>query len=234
MSSASATIVASLRKVSSSARKFELRPYEVAAVLVTALAVISLGVYYFVTLVPAKSRVDKLQTEKIKNKTEIEGYKIGLTEVKDPGAQTKQALDSLQQFNQLLPSGVTGQNAILTEINDLARENKIAITDALKFTKIDETPLDAPQSQRRENMSVYPGLSLDLGVQGNYKNLREFISKLEHSRNFLVLNAIELVPIDPQQQQTRGGVRTTTRGPKSIVPIENVALRIKLDAYFKR
>jgi hypothetical protein len=233
MSSASATIVASLRKISSSTRKIELRPYEVAAVIVVALAIISLGVYYFVMLVPAGGRYDKLTQEKKKNETEIAGLRLGLTKIIDPGKQTKEALDSLQQFNQMLPNGVAGQNAILTEINDLARENKIAIIDAMKFTKIDETPLDAPQSQRRADASVYPGLTMDLGVQGSYDNLRDFINKVEHSKNFIVLNSIQLEGIEPQQQG-RSGVRTGLRGPKSIGPVETIALRIKLDAYFKR
>jgi len=102
----------------------------------------------------------------------------------------------------------------------------------LKFTKIEEAPANQTASQRREDSSIYPGLSLDLGVQGKYDDLRAFINDVEHSKSFLVLNAIQLQGIEPQNAQ-RGGVRTTQR-QKTVGPIETIALRLKLDAYFRR
>ena len=76
--------------------------------------------------------------------------------------------------------------------------------------------------------------NLDVGVQGKYDDLRAFINDIEHSKNFLVLNAIQLQGIEPQNVQRPGGVRTVTRGQKVVGPIEVIALRLKLDAYFKR
>jgi Tfp pilus assembly protein PilO len=233
MSTTAATFIGSLRKVSGRARKIELRPYEVAAVMLLVLAVVALGIYYFVLLGPERDRVTKLRSIDKKNAEEIKNLQKSAGEIKDPNAQVKIALASLEKFGSLLPNQTTGGTAILREINELARKNKIGITDGLKFTKIEEAPINQTVSEKREGASIYPGLSLDLGVQGKYDDLRAFINDVEHSKNFLVLNAIQLQGIEPQNMQ-RGGVRTTTRGPKVVGPIETIALRLKLDAYFKR
>ena len=234
MSTAATNFMGSLRKVSGRARKIELRPYEVATVMLLVLAVISLGVYYFVMLGPARDRVAKLRSIDKKNTEEIKNLQKGITNIEDPNAKVKIALTSLEKFDSLLQNQNTGGTAILREINELARKDKIGITDGLKFTKIEEAPTNQTASQRREDASIYPGLSLDVGVQGKYDDLRAFINDIEHSKNFLVLNAIQLQGIEPQNVQRPGGVRTVTRGQKVVGPIEVIALRLKLDAYFKR
>jgi len=234
MSTTAATFIGSLKKVSGKARKIELRPYEIAAVLLLVMAVVAVGVYYFVLLGPARDRVAKLRAEDKKNTEQIKTLQKGVTDYKDPNVTVKVALGSLEKFGSLLPNQNAGRTAILREINELARKDKIGITDGLKFTKIEEAPVGQTDSQRREDASIYPGESLDLGVQGKYDDLRTFINDIEHSKNFLVLNAIQLQGIEPQNVQRPGGVRTATRGQKTVGPIEVIALRIKLDAYFRR
>ena len=233
MSTTAATFIGSLKKVSGRARKIELRPYEVAAVMLLVLSVVALGVYYFVLLGPARDRVAKLRSEDKKNTEQIKNLQKGITDIQDPNKTVKVALTSLEKFDSLLSNQTTGGTAIIREINELARKNKIGITDGLKFTKIEEAPTNQTASQRREDASIYPGLSLDLGVQGKYDDLRAFINDVEHSKNFLVLNAIQLQGIEPQNMQ-RGGVRTAVRNQRTVGPIETIALRLKLDAYFKR
>src|SRR5216684_4228342 len=98
MSTAATNFIGSLRKVSGRARKIELRPYEVAAVMLLVLAVVSLGVYYFVLLGPARDRVAKLRSEDKKNAEEIKNLQKGMINVLDPTKNIKIALTSLEKF----------------------------------------------------------------------------------------------------------------------------------------
>ena len=234
MSLTSLTFLSSLRRASGRAGKVELQPYEVAAVLLLALAVVALGVYYFVLLGPERGRVDKLRQDIARNDATIQQLRSGDGE-QDPGSDNaKASLSSLQEFDQTLLTPQAGQSAIIAEVNDLARKHHIGITDSLKFTKIEEAAADATTLERRSNASIYPGLALDLGVQGTYENLRNFISQLENSKNFVILKGVELEGIEPQEV-AEGGRRTNIRSQKQGVgTIELIALRLRLDAYFKR
>jgi hypothetical protein len=232
--STSLTFLNSLRRVSGRAGKVELRPYEVAAILLLALSVVALGVYYFVLLGPERSKVDKLRQDIARNDATIQELRSGKGTQDPESDNTKASLSSLQEFDQTLQSPQAGQSAIIAEVNDLARKNHIGITDSLKFTKIEEAAADSTKLERRSNASIYPGLALDLGVQGTYENLRNFISQLENSRNFIILKGVELEGIEPQEI-AEGGRRSNVRNKQEGVgTIELVALRLRLDAYFKR
>ena len=99
---------------------------------------------------------------------------------------------------------------------------------------------------------MYEGLGIDTTVEGDYHNLRRFISALERSRNFVIVNAISLQSIDeknnlkasvieggenipgqPPMPKPVSGVPNNA-APTSFPTKVTVSLKIEMETHFAR
>ncbi|HYO92049.1 MAG TPA: GspMb/PilO family protein, partial [Pyrinomonadaceae bacterium] len=112
-------------------------------------------------------------------------------------------------------------------------------TGGIKYSSLDplsEQTGTSPQSTRTGSakwQSIYPGLGVSLTVEGPYSNVRRFVRDIEASRQFVVINAVELEGANDAAARTaiptEGGAPGTTAPPSSIV-----SLRLEMAAYFRR
>ena len=136
-------------------------------------------------------------------------------------------------------------------LNNLIKSNGLRNTAGPTYAPLD--PVGTKQqaqltvtAERQSNakwQSIYPGIAVSVTVEGPYQNVRHFVRDIEMSRQFLIINAVELervtqsgVALDqplssPLTPTTRGAVgpRPTAGGSGTLV-----SLRVDLATYFRR
>jgi hypothetical protein len=160
----------------------------------------------------------------------------------DTGATVAEIAKSLQDFEEtrLSPSD-EGRMAIYQELNELIRRNALRTTGGVNYSSLDPLGIQAQRgagtssnSARSGNskwQSIYPGLGVGLTVEGTYANLRRFVRDIEASRQFVIINAVELEGASDTASRaaTVPGPGGTNTPPASIV-----SLRLDMAAYFRR
>lgn len=226
------TALARLRKFRLASQSFDwnalaLRPAEIVAVGILLVSVLAVVVFSLFFVASEKSRLDKLRGDFERNRAEITRVR---KESQTPDRSSEfvmAALKSLDDFQVMLKPVAEGRREIIEEVNEIAGDTKVSISDAVQFTPIRESEdLSKPSRSPGEVKSAFPGLALQFAVEGQYENLREFISKLERSKNFLVINQIQLEGIEELQRGQRGAKRSGK--------IDKISLRLNLDTYFRR
>ncbi len=150
---------------------------------------------------------------------------------------------SMQEFEETrLPPTGEGRMSIYQELNDLIRKNGLRASGGINYSPLD--PLGLPKDEQGTGtfanvtrsasskwQSVYPGLSVSLTVEGPYANLRRFVRDIEASRQFIIINAVEL----EGGSETRTPVAPDPTMPGATArPASNVSLRLDMAAYFRR
>ena len=98
--------------------------------------------------------------------------------------------------------------------------------------------------------SIYPGIAVSVTVEGPYQNVRHFVRDLETSRQFLIINAVELESLTQTgaSQDLFSGTAPVPRSgkpmapgrtaPTAVAPLAGgrtlVSLRLDLATYFQR
>ncbi|MBD0371541.1 MAG: hypothetical protein ICV60_11935 [Pyrinomonadaceae bacterium] len=198
---------------------------------------------YFYLFIPARTRHLRAQEQREALQKRLRDAQVGFNPLASTGATVAQIDKSLQDFEETkLSPSEEGRMAIYEELNDLIRRNALRTTGGIKYSPLD--PLGEQQtgtgtsSTRTGNakwQSVYPGLGVGLTVEGPYANVRRFIRDIEASRQFVIINAIELEGANDTAaaraaQPTEPGAAPNTNAPPSSI----VSLRLDMAAYFRR
>jgi cell division protein FtsB len=207
--------------------------------LSAAILFVGIVAFFYLTKVqPLNSRI-AAQDQQIQNlRAEIQKLNTDEKKRVDQSNNAGKILDSLKQFESYLKPDERGMTQIINEIDDLGRTHKIVVGDAsYRVEEADESQLDEngnprPQAANKDKKpKIYPNLGIDTTVIGDYANLRHFLSDLERSKQFLIVNALAFQGGDEKvvRQLAKGGKQIQLSGPESIP----VSLRIELDTYFK-
>ena len=186
------------------------------AVLLMLLAVFS----YFYSLAPARERLRQVQAALDSEQELLRASGQGLQEGGAGQVTATEIITSLRNFEaEHLPLGSEGQIAVVEELNEFIRRNSLR-PDGLSFTQIEsDAALPARGAANGRAANVFPGLGLTVGVEGTYPNVRRFIHDIETSRQFLVINGVELEGV--RNAEGGGGVNTL------------VSLNLNIAAYFR-
>jgi len=201
---------------------------EIAALAAACLLLAVAFAAYFLLLVPQRSGLVRLETER----AQLQGQILAAKENVDAKVSTNEMVStivgSIQTFETTtLAAREVGLMPIYEELNDKTRRNGLARAQ-FSFVHQDESGEGAQQraaanlagsSQRRQ--TVFPSLDISLNIEGNYPNVRRFIADLERSNRFVVINGVQLEGIN------ESGADPSTRGTL-------VALRLDMSAYFRR
>lgn len=196
------------------------------------LALVMFSYLYF--LVPARSRIASLNGDLKQlhvNLKTLGGF------VETEGG-TQQRVDkvaaSLNDFeSQNLPRQDQGRMNLYDELNQLILKNGLKNTSGPTYTTLDPTGAKSVsgKSVMTKWQSFYPGVAVLVTVEGPYQNLRRFIHDIERSRQFVVINEVELQratqnssPVSADEQPEAG---SGTRGSL-------VSLQLNLATYFRR
>lgn len=203
------------------------------------LAIVIFTYFYF--FVPAQSRHLRAMEQREAQQKRLREIQGVVSLRADTGATVAQIDKSLQDFEEtrLSPSD-EGRMAIYQELNELIRRNALRATGGIKYSPLDPlgTQTQPGASTRTGDakwQSVYPGLGVSLTVEGPYSNVRRFVRDIEASRQFVIINAVELEGAS-DTAAARAAVPTEDGAPTTaaVPPSSIVSLRLDMAAYFRR
>lgn len=197
------------------------------------LALVLFSYLYF--LVPARSRISSLQADRQQIDTNIKTLQ-GVVN-KDQG--TQQTVDSvvasLNEFEtKHLLRQDRGRMQLYEELNQLIIKNNVRNTSGPTYTALDtsDEKTASGKSVVTKWQSFYPGINVMVTVEGQYQDIRRFIHDVERSKQFVVINQVELqraqqdnAPVSAEESGGSGG--TGTRGSL-------VSLQLNMATYFQR
>jgi hypothetical protein len=195
------------------------------------LALVLLSYLYF--FVPARSRLASLNTQLKQTQTNLQT----LDGVVGEDQNTKQNVDrvaaSLNKFEtEHLAQADQGRMDSFRELNELMVKNNLKNTSGPTYTPLD--PAGAKSNSGKTVVtkwqSFYPGTAVMVTVEGEYQNVRRFIRDIERSRQFVVINEVELQRATQNNAPAtaeEGGAGSGTRGSL-------VTLQLNMATYFQR
>ncbi|HEX4948228.1 MAG TPA: hypothetical protein VFZ34_16260 [Blastocatellia bacterium] len=195
-------------------RNLRLSPFEWVALVATVVFAGVVTFNYLNSTQPLRSKLNDLQARKKNAQSKLTDdtkQQIALNEQRENAGKI---LDSLESFESRLHSRKVGITAIIDEVNRLAKANRVVAGDIGFRSEVPEqlpgevaagtspgtSPTPASFTRRDRLPNVYEGLGIDTSVEGDYHDLRRFISALERSRNFVIINAITLQSVDEKQR----------------------------------
>lgn len=205
------------------------------------LALVMLSYLYFV--VPARLRVGSLTTEKKQTQTNLETLQGVVTTEQSTTQSVQQITASLDKFEKdFLPTEDVGRMELYEELNQLIIKNGLRNTSGPTYTPLEPegTKTAGGKNIATRWQSFYPGVAVMVTVEGPYENLRRFIRDVERSRQFVVINEVELqrardtnspAPVEgeaaPAAEQAAPAAGSGTRGSP-------VSLQLSMATYFQR
>lgn len=242
----------------SARRRSALGLPEIAALAAAALLLLAAVCSYLFLLRPQRTRLAEAAAEREGLQRQLLTTQGTLTQNQDTESSVREILASLEKF-EIDHLGVAGPGStgVIEELYNLLGRNKLRVSGGMSYTELQEavpgaTPgQPAPRApgqgqdrvQQRIVQSVFPGVGVTLTVEGTYPNLRRFIRDVESSRQFIVINAVELEGITESgasagaaelSDPTPEGATPATPAPPAASVGRLVSLRLELAAYFRR
>jgi hypothetical protein len=195
---------------------------------------------YFYLFAPASARQVRALEQREAQQKRLREIQGDVNLKADTGATVAQIDKSLQDFEETrLSPGDEGRMAIYQELNELIRRNNLRATGGIKYSPLDAlgeqtgANTQSPRTGNAKWQSVYPGLGVSLTVEGPYSNVRRFVRDIEASRQFVVINAIELEGADTNARAPVAPTETVAPNANAPTPSSIVSLRVDMAAYFR-
>ncbi len=203
---------------------------ELVAVSLSVLVVLLVLVSYFYFLLPAQSRLASLQRERERLQTLLRSSTDVMRRGEDTKAIVEKITGSMEEFEtRRLAQHAQGRMDLYDELNELISKNGLRNTSGPTYTTLEPAGSKAAKkSTSAKWQSVYPGIAVAVTVEGQYQNLRHFVRDLESSRQFIIINAVEL------ERATETNAPLSTEGTPSGSRGSLVSLRLDMATYFQR
>lgn len=220
-----------------------------AAALIAILTVFA----YFYFYVPAGFRLRGVELERQRLLGQRQASDLALVQ----GLTTKESVDkinsSLTTFEGTwLSSEASGRMSLYMVLNKLIKDNGLRNTAGPTYAPLDpvgtknqaQPTITAEKQSNAKWQSIYPGIAVSVTVEGPYQNVRHFVREIEMSRQFLIINAVELErvtqsgaaldqalssPVAPMAPRGGPATRPAAGGSGTLV-----SLRVDLATYFRR
>ena len=204
------------------------------------LALVLLSYLYF--LVPARSRVATANADL----KQLQANLQTLDGVVRKETDTKQTVDriaaSLNKFEtDNLARQDQGRLDLYEELNQLIVKNGLKNTSGPTYTTLDPsgTKSTAGKNVVTKWQSFYPGIAVMVTVEGQYQDVRRFIRDVERSKQFVVINEVELqratqnnAPASIAEGGTEASAAPAGAGSGSRGSL--VSLQLNMATYFQR
>lgn len=170
------------------------------------------------------------QAQLLANRDTIKLLETRVSEIESSKRQALPTPESIRRSlvkfeHDILDDIDTGQSAVVLEVNQLARKTTVSLTE-VTFNPIEQRAEGSGQLRAGANQGIFPGMELSFTVQGSYRSLRDFLSGLESSHAFLVINTLDLKSVD--QSSARPGMHGNGAADRVI------ALGVNLSVYYSR
>lgn len=198
------------------------------------LTLVLLSNLYF--LVPARSRVSSLKTDRQQTLTNLET----LDKLVGKETNSKENVDriaaSLNDFeSKHLLRVDQGRLDLYDELNQLILKNGVRNTSGPTYTTLDPTGTKSTSGKTvvTKWQSFYPGIAVMVTVEGEYQNVRHFIRDVERSKQFVVINEVELQRAS-QNNSAPVSAEEGGSGAGSGTRASLVTLQLNMATYFQR
>ena len=193
-------------------------------------ALVLLSYLYF--LVPARSRVASLNADKRQTLTNLQTLDKVVGTERDSKQHVDQVAASLVKFeNDYLMRPDQGRMELYAELNQLIIKNNLRNTSGPTYTPLE--PAGEKSSSGKTVVtkwqSFYPGIAVMVTVEGEYQNVRRFIRDVEGSKQFVVINEVELQRAT-QNNEPASADGTAGSGTRASL----VTLQLNMATYFQR
>jgi Tfp pilus assembly protein PilO len=195
------------------------------------LALVLFSYLYFV--VPARSRIASLNADRKQLLTNLQT----LDGVVNKEHGTQQTVDkvaaSLNKFEtEYLLRQDQGRMELYEELNQLIIKNNLKNTSGPTYATLDAagTKSTSGKSVTTKWQSFYPGIAVLVTVEGQYQDVRRFIRDVERSKQFVVINEVEL----QRATQNSAPVSAEESAPGSGSRGSLVSLQLNMATYFQR
>jgi Tfp pilus assembly protein PilO len=204
---------------------------EVAALAGSCFVLVLVLLSYLYFLVPARSRITSLNADRKQLQTNLET----LNGVVHKEQNTKDTVDrvaaSLDRFeNAYLMRQDAGRLALYEELNQLIVKNGVRNTSGPTYAPLDPTGTKSTSGKTVTTkwQSFYPGIAVMVTVEGQYQDVRRFIRDVERSKQFVVINEVEL------QRATQNNAPASAEEGGSGTRGSLVSLQLNMTTYFQR
>jgi hypothetical protein len=209
--------------------------------LVAALVFVGAAIYYYVSKVqPLSSELTVLKSREAEIRRQIEKANTDEAKRQKQAANAETILASLKNFDQYLKQDERGMTEIINEVDSLGKKYGVLTGDSTYRVAEAEPLVDEngqpvqqkPGSRNTDAQKIYPVLGIDTNVIGEYPNLRRFLSDLERSKQFLVINSLTFQGESDRvrrEAQKSGGQKLQLSAPDAVP----VSLKIEMDTYFQ-
>jgi Tfp pilus assembly protein PilO len=204
---------------------------EIVALGGSVVILLTVLVSYVYFLVPARSQLQTRQLERSRLQNQLRNSQDLMLKGQDTQSTVNKITESLADFeDSRLPNRNQGRMSLYNELNQLIRTNGLRNTSGPSYTPLEsldsKKSTTVTKSASAKWQSVYPGIGVSLTVEGSYQNLRRFIRSLEASKQFIIINAIEL----ERATETNTAESASTSGARGSL----VSLRLDMATYFQR
>ncbi len=211
-----------------------LGPAEIVALAGSGLILLLVVISYLYFLVPARSNLEVLKLEKARLQSQLKNSQAVVRQGQSTEATVQSITQSLDGFeSKRLLSSDSGRMVLYEGLNQLIRKNGLRNTSGPTYTPLDpagqKPGATGAKSASSKWQSIYPGIAISVTVEGQYQSLRRFVRDLESSRQFVIINSVELESATETNTAVNadgspaGGARGTL-----------VSLRLEMATYFQR
>lgn len=226
-------IRARLTSIHRSRRRGVLGIAEVIGLGAAGLMLLVVLVAYFYFLVPSQSRLSSLLLERNRLQQQLRVLQDDFHSAQDTKATVEKITSSLENFETVrLVARDGGRMLLYEQLNQLMSKNGLRNTSGPTYSALEplgsksaeQAAAVAANSAATKWQSVYPGIAVNVTVEGQYQNVRHFVRDIESSKEFIVVNAVELERATESNSQLSGA----KPGGNALV-----SLRLDLAIYFQ-
>ena len=200
------------------------------------LALVLLSYLYF--LVPARSRLASLNADRKQVETNLQTLGGVVKKDTDTKLTVDKIAESLNRFEtEHLLRADQGRMDLYEELNQLIIKNGLKNTSGPSYTPLDPAGTKSTgKNVTTKWQSFYPGIAVMVTVEGQYQDVRRFIRDVERSKQFVVINEVELqratqnstpVSVEEGAAAPAPAAGSGTRGSL-------VSLQLNMATYFQR
>src|SRR4051794_18324792 len=208
---------------------------EVVALLGSCFVLVLVLLSYLYFLVPARSRVTSAINDRQQTLTNLQTLDKLVGKEQDTKQNVDRITTSLNDFEtKYLLRADQGRMDLYAELNQLIVKNGVRNTSGPTYTPLDAagTKATSGKTVATKWQSFYPGIAVMVTVEGEYQNVRHFIRDVERSKQFVVINEVELqrasqnsAPASMDENGNPTGAGSGTRGSL-------VTLQLNMATYF--
>lgn len=209
------------------------------------IAVLTIFAYFYFYL-PAQSRLTAAQLERERLQAVLRSSEKGLETNKTVSERVNEIAASMNDFEaNYLSASATGRMSLYTTLNDLIKSNGLRNTAGPSYSPLEtigtKSQVNATATAEKQShakwQTIYPGIEVSITVEGPYQRVRHFVHDIETSRQFLIINEVELEGV-PQSGSAEIAPVAPGR-PSGVVPTPGgkgtlVSLRLEMATYFRR